>query len=259
MSTQKMICAKQDNSGYEVVDWNSDIINLPPRYIANCPLDPETLAPATDLSLLTINRFYIDDSADKHIIQLSDVLPSREKILNVGMPGPQVSGLVKYPEHYEVLFNDANLETFHGTEIEKVKKQYIAKVIKDCDTKIAQLKVGYSDSEVQSWAVKKQLAIDWLALTAEYKTVNINDSVYALIVNEAGGTTDLEKISNTTSLAGRVLALASIFESYCGSCVRVKKTTVAEMNAVSDTLSGTKTQLEVIYSSIVWPTIPAGP
>ena len=131
MAIEKLICKKEDNTGYRIVNWESQLNNLPDMYIAHCPIDTQTNLQITDLNLLTINRFYIDDSAVKHIVELNDTIPSRTKILNPGIPGPTISGPVEYEEQFEVLINTSNLELFHETEIEKIKNTYIAKVIKD--------------------------------------------------------------------------------------------------------------------------------
>lgn len=210
-----------------------------------------------NINLVQVRRFYRDDNNVLHEIALVDQIPSREVLLNPGFPPPEIRGMRQYPEQWQIGRND----TAAGDLLSSVKNSAIAQVIRDCDASIEQLKIGYSQNEVLSWPIKKSLAERWLALSSAQKTSEVDLAGWALIVNEAGGATPADRIANTTTLAARILELATIFEAYTGACVAVKKSTMASITAVTGDPIEKISEVQAIANSVQWPpvVIPGAP
>lgn len=247
------VCKKKDGSGFEIIRSQSTAsFNV----IGESPIDPQTGEKIIDISLLTITRYYIDDQNVRHDVSENAIIPSRVVQINKGLPTPPLLVDKQFEEKREITVNNSATTNFYVDRILQYKQQTINKILASCDSKIDVLVTGYSQREVNSWPLKKQLATDWLQLSNSQKITAVTENTYSLLINEAGGENDTQKIVNTTTLANLVVQLAVIFESYVGSCVKVKKQARNAVTAVSTTnFNDAKSQCDSIFSSITWPTI----
>lgn len=247
------VCKKKDGTGFEIIKSNSTSgLNI----IGESPVDPQSGNPVTDISLLNIARYYVDDDGVRHNVSENALIPSRVVQINKDLPTPPLLVDRQYDERREIVINNSAAQNFYVDQITQYKQATIAKILASCDSKIDVLVTGYSQREVNSWPLKKQLAVDWLALSNSEKIASVTSPNYSLLVNEAGGSDNTNKIINTTALATKVLQLAAIFESYVGSCVKVKKDARNAVTAITTTnFTEAKNECDSIYSAIVWPSI----
>lgn len=224
--------------------------------VGESPIDSKTNNQIVDINLITIKRFYMDDQNIRHDVAEGVLIPSRVVQINKGMTTAEpIFADVQFEEKREIITNDSAIQTFYTSKLNDLKNNYIQKILSDCDSKISILKIGYSSEEVSSWPIKKMLAIQWLALSGAQKTSALSTTTYSLIINEACGDSNSDKVTNTDSLANKIIQLAAIFESYVGSCVKAKKEAMKQINLINSEYSTAESEIQTIYSNIQWPTV----
>lgn len=129
---------------------------------------------------------------------------------------------------------------------EAVKTEALAKLNVLCDEAVSSLTKKYPKCEVESFAVKRELAKQWETKDATAKAQALLSDDFALLAHEAASIADVKAVD---TLVAKIKNRIKQYDIHVGMCIRIKNT-IAQRISASD---GSREAIEAILRDVIFP------